>query len=121
MSNERYIGKNKVVETKEVEDKILYVLENGEGNTATKEQFESMACPEQYEDGEVQIKKWNPAVGQILAILLKNDMKMIEKEFVITRIDSSITENCNKATAKLYGVENPYFVTMSMVDTILRS
>lgn len=120
MEKVQYIGQQEVSEYNEVEGKVKYTLSDSSGATVTKEQFESMVRDTPYDDGLVRIYKWNPAVREIMGILLKNDMTILEKDFVSGRVDSTIIENYGAAAAKLFGTDYEHNITLSMIDKALQ-
>ena len=78
-----YIGQKRVAEYSEVEDGIVeYVFEDNSRGRVTTEQFDSMVKDKAYDDGMARVYKWAPAVREIMAVLLKNNMMMIEKAIV---------------------------------------
>lgn len=120
----KYIGKMEVKEYKDIDGpvpKVRVILSDNEAEEFTKEQLENVVSDTPYDDAEVRIKKWSPAVKQIMEILLKNDMMIIEKDFVTSRIDATIIENYGKAAAKLFGAKYEDFITLNQIDKALKS
>lgn len=89
--------------------------------TVTVEQFDAIKSETPYENGLVAVKMWNGLISELLAVLLKHDIRMGDKEFIIQRLDQSIVENYRKATAKLFKRKHGDFVRFSQVDEILKS
>lgn len=119
MEKTQYIGQQKVREYNEVEGKVSYLLESNSGATVTKVQFDSMLSEEPYDDGLVRVKKWNPAIRDIMRILLSNDMTLLEKDFVTGRIDETILQNYQIAAAKAFGADYEHNISLTMIDKIL--
>lgn len=115
----QYIGQLKVREYNEVEGKVSYLLEDSSGAIVTREQFDSMVKNAPYDDGMVRVNKWLPAVREIMEILLKNDMTLIEKDFVTGRIDATIIQNYEDAAAHAFGADYEHNISLSMIHKIL--
>jgi hypothetical protein len=123
MDKKLYIGQNEVV-TSDLDSEtglVKYTLDNNEFGEVTPEQFESLALEEAYDPGMVQIHKWTPAVKQILEILLKNQMQLREKDFVLTRIDESLTRNYEDALAFLFKKKHVGHITLQQIDEVLKN
>ena len=109
-----FIGKKKVLWYNKTEDgDIKFELDDGSSDTVTEPQFQVIAKTHRYEDGMVQVYKWNDAVSKIIAILLDNKMRLIEKDFVAGRVDATIIENYQKAAAKLFGAQFEEFINLA--------
>lgn len=120
MSEVQYIGQLKVREYNEVEGKVSYLLEDSSGATVTKQQFDSMVAAAPYDDGLVRVKKWLPAVRDIMEVLLRNDMTIVEKDFVLGRVDETVIQNYGIAAAKLFGADYEHNISLSMIDKVLK-
>jgi len=121
MEKVQYIGQHEVSEYNKVEGrKVKYLLSDQSGNTVTEEQFESMLKDEPYDDALVRVNKWNPAIREIMQVLLKNDMTILEKDFITGRIDETIIQNYGQAAAKLFGADYEHNITLSMIDRALK-
>ena len=116
---DKYIGEQKVKEYNEIEGKVQYTRGDGSGDMVTREQFDAMLKDEPYDEGMCRVFKWSPAVKEIMAVLLKNDMMLIEKDFVTGRIDATIIENYQKASAKLFGAQNENMIRLSQINRAL--
>lgn len=101
-------------------DSVEFKLDDGSSDTVTESQFKAMAKPSRYDDGMRQVYKWNQAVSEIMEILLKNRMKLIEKDFVTGRIDATIIQGYQKATAKLFGAKFEEFINLAQIDSVLK-
>jgi len=115
-----FIGKAKVIWYNSSEGDTKYTLDDGSSGTVTDEQFSAMAKTSRYEDKMAQVYKWNQAVSEIVEILLKNKMMLIEKDFVSGRVDSTIVENYGKAAAILFGAPMEEFIKLSDIDRVLK-
>jgi len=115
----QYIGQKEVSEYNEIEMNVHYTLSDGSGDTVTKEQFESMHKPEPYDDGLVRIHKWSPAITEIMAVLLKNNMRVIEKQFVLGRVDETIIDSYDRASAILYGTDYEHNINLAQIHAVL--
>lgn len=116
----QYIGQKEVAEYNEINGDVHYTLSDGSGDTVTKEQFESMHQPKAYDDGMVRIHKWKPAIMAIMAILLANKMKVIEKQFVLGRVDETIIDAYDRASAILYGTDYEHNINLKHLDDVLK-
>ncbi len=114
-----FVGKKKIVWYNVADGDVEFTLDDGSKDMVTEEQFESIALPARYDDGEVRIKKWNPAIRAIMGILLANKMKLIEKDFVTGRIDATVIENYQQAAAYLFGAKFEEFINLSEIDRVL--
>lgn len=121
--SKQYIGKQKVSKVEEIEGKIRYTLADGNGSTVTQEQFDSMVKDHEYDDAMVRVQKWLPAIRELMAVLLRNDMTIIEKDFVIGRLDETIVQNYGSASAKLFGAKSGFEgdISLSQIDNVLKS
>lgn len=115
----QYIGQKEVSEYNEIEMNVHYTLSDGSGDTVTKEQFESMHKPEPYDDGLVRIHKWAPAITAIMQILLDNKMKVIEKQFLLGRVDETIIDSYDRASAILYGTDYEHNINLAHIHAVL--
>lgn len=101
-------------------DEAEFKLDDGSSDIVTEAQFKAMAKPSRYDDGMKQVYKWNEATSEIMEILLKNRMKLIEKDFVTGRIDATIIQGYQKAAAKLFGAKFEEFINLAQIDTVLK-
>lgn len=115
-----FVGKKKIVWYNVADGDVEFTLDDGSKDMVTEEQFEAIALPSRYDDGEVRIKKWNPAIRAIMGILLANKMKLIEKDFVTGRIDATVIENYQQAAAYLFGAKFEEFINLSEIDRVLK-
>jgi len=115
----KYIGQKKITEYNEMEGKVQFTLDDGSGDIVTKDQFDSIVKDEKYDDGMVRVFKWNKAVSQIMKVLLENDMRLIEKDFVMGRVDTTIVENYRTASAKLFGAKDENLISLSQINKVL--
>lgn len=115
-----FIGTKKVLWYNDLEDSIEFELDDGSKDIVTVDQFKAIAKPSRYDDGMVRIYKWNKAVSEIMEILLRNKMKLIEKDFVTGRVDSTIIEGYQKAAAKLFGARYEDFINLAQIDSVLK-
>lgn len=113
-----YVGSNKVAPVTLDNGLISVQLDDIEVR-ATAEQFEAMKSATPYEDGLVGIRKWRPTIAKILTILTQDNLTMMDKDFVIQRVDMSILENYRSATAKLFGVDLQEKVSMQQIIDIV--
>lgn len=115
----QYIGQKEVSEYNEIEGNVHYTLSDGSGDIVTSEQFASMHKPEPYDDGLIRINKWSPAITEIMAVLLKNNMRVIEKQFVLGRVDETIIDSYDRASAKLYGTDYEHNINLRHIHDVL--
>lgn len=116
-----FVGSKKVVwYNNSDEGDIDFTLDDGSSDTVTADQFKSIAKPSRYDDGMVRVYKWNDAISQIMEILLRNKMKLIEKDFVTGRIDSTVIESYQKAAATLFGAKFEEFINLAQIDSVLK-
>jgi hypothetical protein len=116
-----FLGSKKIIWYNSNDDgDVDFTLDDGSNDTVTAEQFKAIAKPSRYDDGMVRVYKWNSAISQIMEILLKNKMKLIEKDFVIGRIDSTIIESYQKAAAALFGAKYEEFINLAQIDAVLK-
>jgi hypothetical protein len=119
MDKKLYIGQNEVVVSEQENDLIKYTLDNNEFGEVPADQFESMALPEAYDPTTVRIKQWKPAVKKILQVLKDSHMTLLDKDFVLTRVDESISKNYEDAVAKLFGKKYPLQITLPQINDVL--
>jgi hypothetical protein len=119
MDKKLYIGQNEVVVSEEENGLVKYTLDNNEFGEVPAEQFGSMALPEAYDPTTVRIKQWKPAVRKILEILRDSRMSLLDKDFVLTRVDESISKNYEDAVAKLFGKKYPLQITLPQINDVL--
>lgn len=115
-----FIGSKKIIWYNIDGDSVELKLDDGSSDTVTEAQFKAMAKPSRYDDGMRQVYKWNQAISEIMEILLKNRMKLIEKDFVTGRIDATIIQGYQKAAAKLFGAKFEEFINLAQIDTVLK-
>lgn len=101
-------------------DEVEMKLDDGSSDVVTEAQFKAIARPSRYDDGMRQVYKWNQAISEIMEILLKNKMKLIEKDFVTGRIDATIIDGYQKAAAKLFGAKFEEFINLAQIDSVLK-
>ena len=115
-----YLGKNRILEYNIGEECVSYTLEDGRSDTATEAQFHAMAKSEPYDDKMTQVYKWNGAVADIMGILLENRMMLIEKDFVLGRVDETVRQNYATAAARLFGAPHEEFINLKHIDNVLK-
>ncbi len=121
MDKKLYIGNNAVVaQNTDTPGLISYTLDNNEFGEVTVEQFESMAQDAPYDPGQVRIKQWKPAVKKMLEILLESRMTLLDKDFVLTRLDESISKSYEEAVAKLFNKKHVLQITLPDLDKVLK-
>jgi hypothetical protein len=54
-----------------------------------------------------------------MAILLKNKMRVIEKQFVLGRVDETIIDSYDRASAKLYGTDYEHNINLAHIHEVL--
>jgi len=116
-----YIGTKAV--TKILHDgDIVFYTPVGEDmpRKTTLSQFSSMVSELPYDDAEVQLRRWSPVVSKLLGILLEADMQLGDRDFVLNRLDESLTKNYNDAIAKMFKRKHISFVRLSQIDEILK-
>lgn len=118
---DKYIGSQKIKEYNELDGRIQFTLENGAGDTVTVQQFESLSKEKPYDDGMIRVFKWVPAVREIMEILLKNDMRVADKQFVLGRVDETIISNYDRASAILYGVDFEHNIGLKEIHKAITS
>lgn len=116
----KYIGQKEVTSEVKEGEKIRFTLIDGSGNDVTKDQFKAIVSDTKYDDGEVRARQWDPAIMKMVEILLENDIKQIEIPFVIQRLMTTLEDKYDQATAKLFGAKYGDFVTLGMVDKVLK-
>lgn len=122
MSEKLFVGKRKVSTFVENKDINLVAVKFADGGTDeyTLEQWAAVQSPEQYPDQEVSRRKWSPATSAILQVLLDNNLRIYEKDFILNLVDSSIVENYNRAIAMIFGVKDPTQVRVDQLDLVLK-
>lgn len=115
-----FVGSKKIIWYNIDGDEVEFRLDDGSSDIVTEAQFKAMAKPSRYDDGMKQVYKWNEATSEIMEILLKNRMKLIEKDFVTGRIDATIIQGYQKAAAKLFGAKFEEFINLAQIDTVLK-
>lgn len=121
METTLYIGQNKVV--KYNQDKATglaaYQLEDGSYGDCTIEQFTMMASPEPYGDGRIAVRKWKPTLKKILQILREDNLRILEKSFVLQQLELSIDDVFDRAVSKLMNVDFKEEVTLQQLNEIV--
>jgi hypothetical protein len=115
-----FVGSKKIIWYNIDGDEVEFRLDDGSSDIVTEAQFKAIARPSRYDDGMKQVYKWNEAVSEIMEILLKNRMKLIEKDFVTGRIDATIIQGYQKAAAKLFGAKFEEFINLAQIDSVLK-
>ncbi len=115
-----FVGQKKVLWYNEVDGDVEFNLDDGSSDSVTADQFKAIAKASRYEDGMVRVYKWNKAITEIMEILLRNKMKLIEKDFVTGRIDSTIIEGYQKAVSVLFGAKFEEFINLAQIDSVLK-
>lgn len=116
-----FVGEKKVLcYNTNSEGDIEFELQDGSSDTITADQFWAVAKPSRYDDGMVRVYKWNKAISEIVGILLKNKMKLIEKDFVSSRVDETIIQAYQRAAAKLFGAKFEDFINLAQIDSVLK-
>lgn len=115
-----FVGSKKIIWYNIGDNEVEFRLDDGSSDTVTEAQFKAIARPSRYDDGMKQVYKWNQAVSEIMEILLKNKMKLIEKDFVTGRIDATIIQGYQKAAAKLFGAKFEEFINLAQIDNVLK-
>jgi len=80
-----------------------------------------MAEEEKKATQEDLMEKYKGCLAELLNVLLKHNMLMGDKDWLINQFDMSIMENYRKAVAKQFQRKHQNFITMQQVDDVLKS
>lgn len=118
-----YIGKTALttVVRNEEANLVAVALADGRKEEYSLRQFDSVAKGEAYDDGLINVYKWAPAITLFLRELLADGMQMIDKDFILNRVDESLIVNYNRAIGKIFNVNDPFHVNAKMIDVVLKS
>lgn len=121
MDIQLYIGQKAVTESNEQDGKVQYTLADGLQDTVFKDQFDAMVQEAAYDEAMVRVYKWKPVVKEILDTLVKYDPKLMERQFILDRVDLSLIELYGKAIAKKFDVDQEFNVKLSDIQKALES
>jgi len=118
-----YVGKHAVAQVipQTQTETVAVIYEDNSHDEFTAEQWEAVMADAPYDDALIPIKKWTPALTQILEILQKNKMVLGDKDFVLNRLDQSLVNNYQKAVNKYFGVEHVSQISLDMIDVALKN
>ena len=121
VENKKYVGTNIVTNTLDLDDGNIKLILSDGVEYLTKNQLPLVLSETPYTDTDISKRKWNPAIKQIIQILLDNNMQMGDKEWLFQQIDSTIVRNFNEGMAKKFGVVAVDNIALQTIDNILKS
>ena len=121
VEDKKYIGTNIVTNTIDLGDGNFKMVLSDGVEYLTKDQLSLVLSDTPYADAEISKRKWNPAIQQIIQILLDNNMQMGDKEWVIQKVDGILVKNFNEGMAKKFGVVSVDNIALQTIDNILKS
>ena len=119
-----YVG-SKLVQKYAIADKVGVDLVSAlyEDNTSedfTNAQWEAVRSDEKYDDGQVRQRKFNDLITGILKDLLRNNIVMMDVDFILNLVDTSIRENYKTMVSDMFGVKDPSLITLAPIDSQLK-
>lgn len=87
----------------------------------TEGQYDALKSETPYEDSQVSMRKWKPTIAQVLQLFLDDNMQMVDKNFVLERVEESMNYNYRQAVCKLLGVTGQEQVSLRQIDDILKN
>lgn len=122
MEPKLYVGSNEVTEVaKEEDDRVVAKLSDGTTMTFTADQWESVKSEVPYEDGTISLRKWKKTIAQVVELFMAGDMQMVDRAFVMERIDETIIQNARAAISKKLGIDNQEHLSLRQIDAILKA
>lgn len=118
MKEELYIGKRKIkdIVRSEEANQVAVKYDDNSVDNYTLRQFDSVISEKAYDDSLVQLRKWTPLVGIVLKELLADGMLLYEKDFILDRIDTSITKNYEHVIGLLFNVSDPLKISLPQLQ-----
>jgi len=119
-----YIGsqlvKQYAISDKPEIDLVGVLYENDSAEDFTNDQFEAVRSSEKYDDGQVRQRKFNSLIVGILKDMLRNNIKMIDVDFILNLVDTSIRENYKTMIANIFDVKDPTLISLAQIDAQLK-
>ena len=115
-----YIGKSQVEQYVVNEDVNLVAVKFTDGSTAeyTVRQWDALKSETPYKDEDVQNRKWSPLVKRFLEEMLADNMRLMDKDFILNLVDNSIIQNYNHIVAQIFGVKDPLQIDLYKLDQV---
>jgi hypothetical protein len=122
MDKQLFIGSKKVTEFNEIGDKVQYSLEDATQFTVFKDQFDSMAKEQAYDDGMTNIYKFKPVVKEYVKVFLKYDLNLQEIPYSIHRLNDAVDRMIDGSFAEKYGVQfKDHIKFKDLSDTLINA
>ena len=117
-----YVGSKKVANFKVADktDLVGVLYEDNSSENYTTRQWESVKSDEKYDDGLVDTRKFTPLLKDILVLMLKENIRLIDKDFIINKLDASILENYSTMICKMFEVPEMSFISLGQIDANLK-
>jgi hypothetical protein len=117
-----YVGKRKVksFSTNEAINLVGVLYTDDSIDEFTQRQWDSVKSVTPYDDQTVSALKWKPLVEIILIEMLRDKARILDKDFILNQVDSSLVENYNLAISKIFGVHDPRQISLPQLDEILK-
>lgn len=120
-----FIGKKKVKETRETEEKtpgnspILEVAyEDGTVERFSKIMYDQIISEESCDESVLRDKRIHPVVGTVLAILREYGVKVGETPYLSALLNQSLNSNVEEATKELWSNFMPLPLSLDDVDLV---
>lgn len=121
MDPKLYVGSNEVAEVNSEEpNRFVAKLSDGTTMTFTTDQWEAVKSEVPYEDGAISLRKWKKTIAQVVELFMEADMQMVDRPFVMERIDETIIQNARAAISKKLGIDNQEHLSLRQIDAILK-
>ena len=102
-------------------DLVGVLYENDSSEDFTNAQFEAVKSDEKYDDSQVRQRKFNDLIKNILQGMLKNNIQMLDVEFILNLVDVSVRENYKTMISKMFDVKDPTFLSLAQIDRQLKA
>ena len=119
MDKQLFIGSKKVTEINELEGKVQYSLEDATQFTVFKDQFDSMAKEQAYDDGMINVFKFKPIVQAYVGVFMKYNLSLQEIPYSISRLNDAMDRIIDGSIAEKYGVKYKDDIKFSQLSETL--
>jgi hypothetical protein len=122
MEPKLYVGSSEVSGiTYPDEGHVTAKLVDGTTMTFNLDQWDAVKSETPYEDGSISMRKWKKTIAQVVELFLEADMQMVDRPFVMERIDETIIQNARAAISKKLGIDNQEHLSLRQIDDILKT
>lgn len=87
----------------------------------TVDQLEAVKSETPYSDGDISARKWKLTVAKVIEQFVHDNMELVDRSYVIGRIDEAIKTMYGKAVAQKFEVDNLERISLQTLFDLVQS